>query len=236
MIIEFWHRIMQGLPAGQLSFILRGASDTLPTPLNLARWKLRVDSRCPLCSSPSPTTLHILNACPTGWFTWRHDSVLRIFLLFLKSHLSGEGKLLSDLDGFRVSNNRPSTVPPDILDTTAHPDIVFVTEEKEVIVLELTVPFNSPDSISNVHSLKTTKYQLLLSDLEAKSFHPKFLAIEIGALGHSISSFCNLFPKLTKPTVKRLFDEVGKLAITASRRIFLARKELTWNSSQPLLQ
>ena len=172
--------------------------------------------------------------------TWRHDSVLRIFLLFLKSHLSGEGKLLGDLDGFRVSNNPPSTVPPDILDTTARPDIVFVTEEKEVIVLELTVPFKSPDSMSNAHSLKKTKYQLLLSDLEAKSFHPKFMAIEIGALGHSrsktISSFCHLFPKLTKPTVKRLFDEVRKLAITASRRIFLARKELTWNSSQPLLQ
>ena len=82
-----WHRIMQGLPAGQLSFIVRGASDTLPTPLNLARWKLRVDSRCPLCSSPSPTQ---------GSFTWRHDSVLRFFLLFFKSHLSGEGKLLGD--------------------------------------------------------------------------------------------------------------------------------------------
>ena len=139
-----------------------------------------------------------------------------------------------------MSNNPPSTVPPDILDTTARPDIVFVTEEKEVIVLELTVPFKSPDSMSNAHSLKTTKYQLLLSDLEAKSFHPKFMAIEIGALGHSrsktISSFCHFFPKLTKPTVKRLFDEVRKLAITASRRIFLARKELTWNSSQPLLQ
>ena len=35
-----WHRIMQHLPAGQLSFILREASDTLPTPLNLACWRL----------------------------------------------------------------------------------------------------------------------------------------------------------------------------------------------------
>ena len=30
-----WNRIQQGLPAGQLSFLLRAGSDTLPTPLNL---------------------------------------------------------------------------------------------------------------------------------------------------------------------------------------------------------
>ena len=40
----------------------------------------------------------------------------------------------------------------------SRPDIVFVSEEKDVIVLELTVLFNSPDSMSNAHSLKTTKY------------------------------------------------------------------------------
>ena len=41
-----WNRILDGLPPGQLSFILRAASDTLPTPLNLRRWRLRVDSKC----------------------------------------------------------------------------------------------------------------------------------------------------------------------------------------------
>ena len=30
---QVWKRIMEGLPAGQLSFILCAASDTLPTPL-----------------------------------------------------------------------------------------------------------------------------------------------------------------------------------------------------------
>ena len=71
---KVWNRIMDSLPPGQLSFILRAASDTLPTPLNLRRWKFRVDSKCTLCSSTRPTVLHILNACPTslnqGRFTW----------------------------------------------------------------------------------------------------------------------------------------------------------------------
>ena len=35
---------MNGLPAGQLSFILRAASDTLPTPLNLKRWNYGLDA------------------------------------------------------------------------------------------------------------------------------------------------------------------------------------------------
>ena len=32
-----WRRILQGLLFGQLSFLLRAATDTLPTPLNIVR-------------------------------------------------------------------------------------------------------------------------------------------------------------------------------------------------------
>ena len=46
-----WNRIISGLPSGQLSFLLRAGSDTLPTPLNLARWRIQADPRCPLCNS-----------------------------------------------------------------------------------------------------------------------------------------------------------------------------------------
>ena len=50
---KIWKRIMHGLPARQMSFILRAASDTLPTPLNLARWRIQVDPKCPLCGNPA---------------------------------------------------------------------------------------------------------------------------------------------------------------------------------------
>ena len=86
-----WSRILDGLPAKQLSFILRASSDTLPTPLNQRRWKMRFDSTCHLCKSNSPTVLHILNYCPTALnqkrFTWRHDSVLLKLFSFMRSFL-----------------------------------------------------------------------------------------------------------------------------------------------------
>ena len=48
-----WARILVGLPAKQLSFILRASTDTLPTPLNQRRWKMRIDTSCDLCKSKS---------------------------------------------------------------------------------------------------------------------------------------------------------------------------------------
>ena len=59
-----WNQIKDSLTPGQLSFILWAASDTLPTPLNLHRWKIRTDSKCNLCNSIHPTVNHILNAFP----------------------------------------------------------------------------------------------------------------------------------------------------------------------------
>ena len=84
-----WNNIVSGLPSGQLSFLLRAGSDTLPTPLNLSRWKLQTDPQCPLCNSRCPMTLHILNGCPVtlnqGRYTWRYNSVLASIVSF---HLS----------------------------------------------------------------------------------------------------------------------------------------------------
>ena len=104
-----WNRIMQGLPAGQLSFLLCAASDTLHTPLNLKHWRFRVNGSCPLCSSPSPTTLHIPNGCPLalsqGRYTWRHGSILVKFLSTIKMLLSPEDTICEDLSSFRASDN-----------------------------------------------------------------------------------------------------------------------------------
>ena len=77
---QVWKRIRDGLLAGQLSFILRAASDTLPTPLNLRRWKIQCGAKCSLCGNSRPTVAHILNGCSValeqGRYTWRHDCVL----------------------------------------------------------------------------------------------------------------------------------------------------------------
>ena len=64
--------------------------------------------------------------------------------------------------------NPPSTVPINILPTSDWPDIVFISKDKVITIIELTVPFNPPDCINAAHEYKSSKYQLLLSDLEAK--------------------------------------------------------------------
>ena len=154
-----WNRILDGLPPGQLSFILRAASDTLPTPLNLRCWRFRVDSKCSLCGSATPTVLHILNTCPTslnqGRFTWRHDSVLQrlVWGIIHVPALSKDERLYADLPNHHVCHNPPTTIPQDIVPTSARPDLIII-REKEVLLLELTIPYNSPESLSNAHQRK----------------------------------------------------------------------------------
>ena len=55
------------------------------------------------------------------------------------------------------------------MDTSARPDIVIVSAS-EIILIELTVPYNSPDCLHNTRSRKESKeiYQHALSDLETK--------------------------------------------------------------------
>ena len=62
-----------------------------------------------------------------------------------------------------------SLLATDILVTSAYPDIVII-QDKDIFLIELTIPFNSPDSIKNTHSRKSEKpnYVSLLGDLEAK--------------------------------------------------------------------
>ena len=57
---------MAGFHPGQLSFLLRAASDTLPTEVNLRRWCIQSDVRRTLCDSSRPTTAHILGGCPVA--------------------------------------------------------------------------------------------------------------------------------------------------------------------------
>ena len=82
-----WRRLIHGFEDGELSFILRAISNTLPTPDNLKRWgNGKTDDACFLCGKPA-TLRHILTACRVafrqGRFNYRHDSVLAV----LRKHI-----------------------------------------------------------------------------------------------------------------------------------------------------
>ena len=118
---------MYGLPAKQLSFLLRAGCDTLPTPMNLARWNIIVSSVCSLCHSRQPTTNHILTGCSTtldqGRYTWRHDSVLQVFVQGLQRDLLPCCKLYADLPDHLTSISPPSTVPSNLSSSLSRSDM-----------------------------------------------------------------------------------------------------------------
>ena len=74
---HLWQRLLTGMPAGQISFVLRASLDCLPSPNTLVRWGYSLCKKCPLCNSSTCNAHCILNGCPTalqdGRYTWRHD-------------------------------------------------------------------------------------------------------------------------------------------------------------------
>ena len=66
-------RIISGIPAGQLSFLLKAGTNTLPTPLNLKRWRYKTD--------PSATLRPQTTYCPSNSFKLPDSSRSRLLHL-----------------------------------------------------------------------------------------------------------------------------------------------------------
>ncbi len=127
--------------------------------------------------------------------------------------------------------------PPHILSTSARPDLVLTKPTKRSMVLiELTIPFNSCNSIYAAHQRKTEKpnYQHLQLDLESLGWRLSFIAIEIGSLGHYlpavVSQLCKSDQTFNdkKRDTRLLLDSIAKAVIGCSQTIFYARKNSNW--------
>jgi len=62
-----------------------------------------------------------------GIATWQHDSVLRVFVHGLQTHLPDCFKLYADLPGYIASVSPPSTIPTKLSTTLSRPDLVSVS-------------------------------------------------------------------------------------------------------------
>ena len=127
---QTWKIIMNdGLISGQLSFLLKVGSDTLPTPMNLRRMIIQCDSRSPFCKAPRPTTAHILNGFPIGLsqgrYPWRYDSVLSHIVRSLSRLLHPTYKMLASLDRWRVEDSS-ATIPLSTMSSPLRPDLVVM--------------------------------------------------------------------------------------------------------------
>ena len=247
-----WSKLIRGgLPHGQLSFLLKAGSDTLPTALNLKRMRIQCDGSCKLCRNPRPTTAHILSGCPEalsqGRYTWRHDSVLKCICKSLLDKIHNV-KLYADLCGYRFDDSPPLTIPSSIVVTSYRPDLVIVSEtDKRISILELTVPNNTPDGLINARHRKQHKqeYLSLAEDISRSDWTVTYDTIEIGSLGHyskdSLESIKSVLPSLLLNSrqasleAKDIIHSACKVAMLCSRYIFLAHKCISWNSDKPLL-
>ena len=145
--------------------------------------------------------------------------------------------LYSDIPGFQAPHG--GTIPPHILVTALKPDLfIFSRQSQEVIVLELTCPWDS--NIARSHRFKTEKYASLNADL-SQSRVVSFFSIEVSARGQItkenqarlktfILKCCNAAGRLAKPLIRAC----SKSSLLSSYSIFSARNEPTWENTVPL--
>ena len=107
------------------------------------------------------------------------NSVLTSLINLVRPHLKDGMTLFSDMPGFQAPHG--GTIPPHILVTALKPDIfIFNEQSQEVIVFELTCPWDS--NIARSHAFKSEKYSPLIADLSQR-FIVSFFSIEVSARG-----------------------------------------------------
>ena len=149
--------------------------------------------------------------------------------------------LLTSLTNGLVTTPLPQFQQIATLDSSAWSDIVVIRDRKILPVRA----YNSPQfswKHSNAKERKENKenYQLALSDLDAKGPHELFLIYHWdwnpGALLQPQSRWGLLetFPSLSKSDATNVLDQTATTVISASRQIFQAWLDSSWNSSSPL--
>ena len=131
--------------------------------------------KCSLCDCTQPTTAHVLGGCPSslkqGYFTYRHDQVLRCLTVKLTKVISEVGPI-SDLPGMCASDSPQVTIPPSLLITSYRPDVVFYNESSNsVALLELACPLDSVEHLKSSRDQKQGKreYQELQSEFDRQA-------------------------------------------------------------------
>ena len=115
------------------------------------------------------------------------------------------------------------------------PDLVIIDRSvmpAKVVLLELTVPWDTASSFEAALDRKTAWYERLALDLEERGFLVSNMPLEIGCRGVIdkrnslvLETICNLFNIRAH---QRLKGALGRIALLGSYRIYLARKSLEW--------
>ena len=123
--------------------------------------------------------------------------------------------------------------------TVQKPDLVVVDKSaapKRVLLIELTVTWDSAHNFQAALERKTTRYERLTEDLRAGGVDARNLPLEIGCRGvinqrnaANLEYLCNL---IGIRGIKRLKGDLGRIAVIGSYRIWLARNSQEWSSGE----
>ena len=189
------------------------------------------------CSATS-TLGHLLSSCAKALdkFKFRHDSVLNHLLQTIMKSKNDQMTVYADLNGWRVNGG---TMPPDLVLTEQIPDLVIIDRSDtpaKVVLIELTVPWDSANSFKAAEERKTARYERLAGDLRDKGLTTFNLPLEIGCRGvinkrnHLVlETICNLVKIRGR---KKLSASLGRIALLGSYRIWLARHSQQWTGGE----
>ena len=143
-------------------------------------------------------------------------------------HKKEEVTVYADLNGWRVNGG---TVPPDLALTEQIPDLVIIdksTAPTKVVLLELTVPWDSSNAFQAAFDKKTERYERLADDLKRKGCTTHNISLEVGCRGvinfwnHGVLG--NLAALVGLRGLQKLKGTLGRIALLGSYRIWLTRK------------
>ena len=200
-----------------VQFCVQSSFNTLPSPNNLLRWGKDGDGSCALCSEKLCTLPHILSSCSfslkNGRFTFRHDSVLKVFLESVEDQISKKTKQSSSLTTSKVKFIRPGeecksrssksvglldrakdwTVLADIgLSQLVFPVEIFATSIRPDVVLysiskKIVILVENTcgceEKHSDNHLRKVDKYSDLVEAIRNVGWACHFFGVEVGARG-----------------------------------------------------
>ena len=183
-----------------------------------------------------------------GRYTRRHDAVLKEIVERIEQSQGSDTsfKLWADLPGFDSHSKYPSKIPSELREKY-RPDILIQRTragKKELIIIELTCPFEDDRGLVNAHQRKTDKYEdfvVSIKTADAGAFDQiRVHCVEVGSRGHIASSFEEIRPFLTvdkrgEASVEAFLRSLGRTALRGSIFVYRDRdRPFGSNSSQNL--
>ena len=187
-------------------------------------------------------------------YTWRHNQVLKVICKHLEYTLQGNSRkvpvktrtfiqfrkegeasrttrkpisnCLDEANDWTLQSDLSTRLvfPQDICSTNLRPDILVTSQSaKSILLIELTVPWE--DRLEEVHELKMSKYEAIVTESRKKNWRAQVFAVEVGCRGFPGKSLAWMLKKIGIPSLqrKKVIREISEEATRCSRWIWLQR-------------